>query len=347
MRLKELSATLGLSQTTVSRALNGYPDVNEDTRKRVLEAARRHGYRPDARARRLATGRAMAIGHVIATTSHHEIVNPVFADFIAGAGEIYARADYDMVISVVADADETRTYRELATSRRVDGIMVHAPLIDDPRVALLQGLGLPFVVHGRVSAATSAYSWLDVNNRRAFYRATEFLLDLGHRRVGLVNGLEAMDFAARRRAGYLAALDSRGIPADPRLMASHEMTEQFGYRAARAMLSEDDPPTAFLAASLISALGVRRAVEERGLVMGRDVSIVTHDDELSYFSAPDSVPVFTATRSSVREAGRLAAEMLLDLVQEPGGAPRHRLLEAVLTVGQSTGPAPRSSRAAG
>jgi LacI family transcriptional regulator len=106
------------------------------------------------------------------------------------------------------------------------------------------------------------------------------------------------------------------------------------------MLALDRRPTAFLTASLITALGVRRAVEERGLVLGRDVSIVTHDDELSYFSAPDTVPVFTATRSSVREAGRLAAEMLLDLVEAPGGPPRHRLLEAVLTVGQSTGPAP-------
>ena len=74
--------------------------------------------------------------------------------------------------------------------------------------------------------------------------------------------------------------------------------------------------------------------------MGRDVSVITHDDELSYFSDPDAVPVFTATRSSVREAGRLAAEMLLDLVEAPDSPPRERLLEAVLTVGRSTGPAP-------
>jgi LacI family transcriptional regulator len=342
MRLKELSAKLGLSPTTVSRALNGYSDVNEDTRKRVLEAARRHNYRPDARARSLATGRAMAIGHVIATSTRHEMVNPVFADFIAGAGETYARAGYSMVLSVVSDDDEARIYRELASTRRVDGIIVHGPRAADPRVALLRELDLPFVVHGRVSGEAAPYSWLDVNNRRAFFRATEFLLDLGHRRIALINGLEFMDFAMRRRDGYLGALAKRGIAPDAALMATDEMTEHYGYRAAKAMLAAPNPPSAFLASSLIPAMGVRRAVEERGLVMGRDVSVVTHDDELGYFSDPDAVPVFTATRSSVREAGRLAAEILLDLVQAPEAGSRQRLLEAVLTVGQSTGPAPNA-----
>ncbi len=338
MRLKDLSAALGLSQTTVSRALNGYPDVSEATRRRVIEAARRFDYRPDARARSLALGAARAIGHVIPLSTRHEMVNPVFADFIAGAGETYARLGYDMVLTVVRDDDEARVYRELASTRRVDGVIVHAPRVADPRVRLLCDLKMPFVVHGRVSAADETYSWLDVNNRRAFFRATDFLLDLGHRRIALVNGLEIMDFAIRRRAGYEAALADRGIAPDPRIMSSEEMTEGAGYRAARSMLALPDPPTAFLVSSLIPALGVRRAVEERGLAMGRDVSIVCHDDELGYFTTPDSVPVFTATRSSVREAGRLAAEMLLDLVADPSGPPRHRLLEAELVLGQSTGP---------
>lgn len=340
VRLKDLSAELGLSPTTVSRALDGYPDVSEQTRRRVLEAARRHNYRPDARARGLAIGRARAIGHVIPISTKHEMLNPVFADFIAGAGETYARSGYEMVLSVLGDADEALAYRDLAATRRVDGIIVHGPRVEDERVSLLRKLDLPFVVHGRVSSETGPYSWLDVNNRSAFRRATEFLLDLGHRRIALVNGLEDMDFASRRRAGYLEALAGRGIEPQHGLMSSEEMTEPYGYRAAKRILALERPPTAFLVASLISALGVRRAVEERGLVMGSDVSIVTHDDELSYFSAPDAVPVFTATRSSVREAGRLAAEMLIGIVEGRDGSPRHKLLEAVLTVGQSSGPAP-------
>ncbi len=343
MNLKELSRTLGLSQTTVSRALNGYPEVSEETRARVQEAARRHDYRPNLRARSLATGRAMAIGHVIPVSTRHEIVNPVFADFIAGAGETYHRAGYEMLLSVVSDADEARAYRELCAKGTVDGVIVHGPRLADARIPLLADLALPFVVHGRSTGTTLPYSWVDVNNRRAFARATGFLLDLGHRRIGLVNGLEFMDFAVRRRRGYEEALAARGIPPDPALMRSEEMTEPYGYRAARAMLALASPPTAFLTASLISAIGVRRAIQDAGLVMGRDVSVVTHDDDLSYLRNGQDVPIFTDTRSSVREAGRRAAAMLLAHVADPSLGPSEELLEAELMVGQSTGPLPQET----
>ncbi|WP_284163084.1 substrate-binding domain-containing protein [Frigidibacter sp. SD6-1] len=341
MNLKELSKRLGLSQTTVSRALNGFPEVSEATRTKVQAAARRYNYRPNNRARGLATGRTMAIGHVIPVSSKHEIVNPVFADFIAGAGETYSGADYDMVLTVVSDADEADAYRKLRAKGTVDGIIVHGPKVDDARIALLHEIGLPFVVHGRSSEATLPYSWLDVNNRRAFERATSFLLDLGHRQIALVNGLETMDFAFRRRKGYEAALAARGLAPDPQLMVSDEMTEANGYQATRRLLDLAAPPTALLTSSYISAIGARRAVEERGLKLGRDISIVTHDDELSYFRNGEDVPIFTATRSSVREAGRQAAAMLLELIADPDLTPQTRPLEAALIVGASTGPAPR------
>jgi LacI family transcriptional regulator len=340
MNLKELALKLGLSPTTVSRALNGYPEVNETTRARVLAAAQRHNYRPNTRAIRLATGRAMAVGHVIPIASKHEMVNPVFADFVAGAGETYSRHGYDMVLSVAPDENEERIYRDLRARGTVDGIIVHAPRMNDPRLTLLDEIGFPFVVHGRASGAAAAYSWLDVNNRRAFQRATEFLLDLGHRRIGLVNGLEFMDFAIRRRTGYVDALAARGIAPDPDLMASDEMTELNGHRAARRMLALPTPPTAFLVSMMTSGLGVRRAIEERGLTFGRDVSVIIHDDELSYLRNGAEVPIYTATRSSVREAGRQAAEMLLQIIAHPETAPQQRLLEAELIIGQSTGPAP-------
>jgi LacI family transcriptional regulator len=177
-----------------------------------------------------------------------------------------------------------------------------------------------------------------VNNRRAFQRATEFLLDLGHTRIALVNGLEFMDFAIRRRTGYLDALTARGIAADPALMTSDEMTEISGFRAVQRMLALPNPPTAILCSSMISGMGARRAVEGAGLAVGRDVSIIIHDDDLSYMKNGEDVPIFTATRSSVREAGRLAAEMLLDVIAHPEAGPQQRLLEAELIIGQSTGP---------
>ncbi len=340
MNLKDLASQLGLSPTTVSRALNGFPEVNEDTRRRVAEAALKANYRPNARAKGLATGRANAIGHVIPISSRHEIVNPIFGDFIAGAGEVYSRLGYDMILSIVGDEDQERSYREIRSKGNVDGIIVHGPAENDPRIPLLIELGLPFVVHGRATGTTLPYSWVDVNSARAFRRATDFLMDLGHRRIALVNGLEFMDFAIRRRRGFVEALAARGIAADPALMVQGEMTETQGHEAAKRMLRLLDPPTAFLTSSLLSAMGVRRAIEEAGLVMGRDVSIVTHDDDLGYLKNGDGEPIFTATRSSVRDAGRRAAGMLIDLINDPKPEPQTELLDAVLVVGNSTGPAP-------
>lgn len=340
MNLRELSEKLGLSQTTVSRALNGYPEVREQTRRKVVEAADHYGYHPNARAQSLATGRAKAIGHVIPHSTKHEMVNVVFADFIAGAGETYAANGYDLTMSMVSDAEEEQAYRTLAQRRSVDGVIVHGPTLNDPRIELLHELKIPFVVHGRSSEVTRPYSWLDVNNKRAIERAAEFLIDLGHNRIALINGLERMDFARRRRLGYLAALQRAGITADPDLMHSDEMSEPYGHARALQLLDSAAPPTAFIAASIVVAMGIRRAIEERGLRMGKDVSVICFDDAISYFPNGDNgAPIFTATRSSVRAAGRRCAEMLLAQIADPTAPASHELWEAELVVGGSTGPA--------
>ena len=340
MNLKELSQNLGLSQTTVSRALNGYPEVSPATRARVEEAARAANYTPSNRAKALATGKALAIGHVIPVSNKHEMVNPIFGDFIAGAGETYSKHGYEMILSVVDDENEQHVYQNLKSRRAVDGVIVHGPRMNDARIPLLHDLSLPFAVHGRASGCAVPYSWLDVNNRSSFERATSYLFKLGHTRIALINGLEDMDFAHRRRDGYTSALLAYDIPVDIGIMRSGEMTEVSGYQATREMLDSENPPTAIVCSSLISALGVRRAIEEKGLVMGKDVSVITHDDELSYLQNGAEVPIFTATRSSVRDAGRRLAEILLTAIANPDAPPQSELLEAELKVGGSTGPAP-------
>lgn len=340
MNLKELSEILGLSQTTISRALNGYPEVSEATRRRVEQAARDHNYFPNTRAQALATGRSMAIGHVIAVSTQHEMLNPVFTDFIAGAGEVYASQGYEMVISIVDDAQHLQAYRTIKARGQVDGLIVHTPQPNDPRLHLLRDIGIPHLVHGRVTDFDGPYSWLDINNRSAFRRATDLLLDLGHSRIALLNGLETMDFAIRRRDGYRDALQARGITPDPELMWTGQMTEAYGHDTAMRLLDMPRPPTAILASSMVSAVGVRRAVEARGLTVGRDLSIVTHDDDISYLRNSGAEPFFTATRSSVRQAGRRSAELLIGLVADPGQTVAQELWEVDLVMGSSTGPAP-------
>lgn len=339
VNLKELSLRLNLSQTTVSRALNGYPEVSPQTRQRVSDMAEKLGYAPNSQARRLATGRSMAIGHVI-PRSIHEMMNPIFLEFIAGAGETYAEHDYDMILSVVDDHKEEDAYRQIASRKKADGVIIHGPGANEHRHQLLAELGLPFVVHGRIPGAEETTSWIDMNNRRAFERATNLLIDLGHTRIALLNGLETMDFAKRRRAGFESALAARGLTASPELMCSADMTEPYGCDNALEMLSLPAPPTAFLVSSMITAIGVARAVGQMGLKTGRDISIITHDDALSFLPNSGDVPIFTCTRSSVRHAGQKAAELLLDLVAHPERGPTSLHFEADLIIGQSTGPCP-------
>ena len=336
--LKQLANRLDLSQTTVSRALNGYSDVSESTRQRVITAANTLNYRPNPIATRLATGRSRAIGHVIPLSIEHEMINPIFTEFLAGAGEVYSKNDYHLVLTLVRTNDIETAYQNMAEQGLVDGIIVQGPNVREPRIGMLKKIGLPFVVHGRASTEDTDYSWLDVNNLRAFRQATCMLLETGHRRIGLINGLERMDFAYRRRIGYEDALRSFGIDVDPELIRSDEMTEQNGHDMLFEIMQQPDPPTAFLVSSIPMAIGAKRAVEGMNLKLGKDISLIIHDDELSYFSNSGSYPIFTAMRSSIRMAGRRCAEILLDLVNDPEHPHVQELLEVTFVPGLSTEP---------
>ena len=133
MRLKELAKELGLSPTTVSRALNGYPEVSETTRERVSEAAGRLGYRPNASAIRLATGRVGVIG-VALPLERNLHFGPHISEFLSGIGERLAREDIDILVAPLDADDEIRVHRRLAASKRVDAVILSAPTPGDPRV---------------------------------------------------------------------------------------------------------------------------------------------------------------------------------------------------------------------
>ena len=135
-----------------------------------------------------------------------------------------------------------------------------------------------------------------------------------------------------------------GLEIDDELICHAEMSENYGYSRMRNFLAMENPPTAVLVSSIIPAIGIRRALNDAGLSMASDISVLIHEDDLSYFRNEGDVPTFTAVRSSVREAGQLTADMLLKAIKTPTETPRHVLLEAELTIGQSTGPAPAMRR---
>lgn len=335
IKLKDLAAQLGLSQTTVSRALNGYPEVSEDTRARVVETAMRLGYRPNANALRLATGRAGGIGFILGKSGEMHT-----SEFLVGLGQRLAREEVDIVMCPLeADQDEEGAYRRLAASQKVDAVIMHSPAPDDPRIGLLHELELPFILHGR-SEGAPAHAWIDIDNAGAFRRAAETLLALGHRRIANINGPRGLSYVAHRDAGYRDALAGYGITPDPDFLRYGILTDEQGFRHAHALLARPDRPTAFLAGSMMTALGIFRAVRSHGLELGRDVSLIAHDDEFPYLNASAMVPALSTTHSSMRAAGVRVAELALELIAGRPAADIHELWPVDLVLRESTAPPP-------
>lgn len=338
MNLKELSAKLGLSQTTVSRALNGYPEVSEATRARVLAAAERHGYRPSPAARRLATGRAQALG-VVFPIERNVMLDPHYVEFLAGVCEVAGRHGFDILVSPTSGAGELTTYARLARNGTVDAVLLSSPTTPDERIGRLVSQGFPTVVHGRPTDGAEV-AFLDIDNEGAFYQAGRFLLQLGHRRIALLNGDERQNFAIDRRAGLVRAYREAGIVPPADLFFADQMSVENGFRYARIALAARDRPTAFLCSSILIALGAQRAIAEAGLEIPGDVSLIAHDDEMPSFRADHLHPPLTTTRSPIRAAGSRVAEMAIARI---GGEMPGRLKEVwpvELVVRGSTGPAP-------
>ncbi|MBB5537015.1 LacI family DNA-binding transcriptional regulator [Rhizobium giardinii] len=338
MKLKEFAKHLDLSPTTVSRALSGYPEVRESTRKRVADAAIRLGYRPNINAVRLVTGRVGAIGILM---ERGREVN--FAEFLSGMGERLDGEDIDILVSPIAEHDakeEMQLFSRLVESRRVDAFIVNAPRPNDERIALLHKLGMPFLVHGR-SETDVPYAWLDIDNEGAVKRATAYLLDLGHTRIAMINGRPGVTFSLHRDKGYRDALVERGLQFDPRLVAHGSFTDEIGFRFARSFLEQSPRPTALVAGSMMTALGVYSAARSLGLVVGKDISVIAHDDVFPYLNADNMAPSLSTTRSSMRAAGKRSAELVLQLLSGKPATEIQELWPVELILRESTGPVSR------
>jgi LacI family transcriptional regulator len=323
----------------VSRALNGYPEVNEATRRRVEEVAARLGYRPNISARRLATGRVGAIGVFLPALGSNEL-GPHTSEFLSGLATRMAREEIDIVVSPLETDDEIPAYRRMSSSKRIDAVVISSPRLADERVQVLTEMGIPFVLHGRTQVGPP-HAWLDIDNHSAFFRATSHLLDLGHRRIAMINGPAGMTFSEHREQGYREALLARGVAPEARLIANGQFSDEIAFRFTQGFLDLSPRPTAILAGSMMTALGAFRAIRTAGLELGKDVSMIAHDDVFPYLNADNMVPSMSTTRSSIRAAGNRIAELVLQVLAGKPVETVHELWPVELVLRESTGPAPK------
>ena len=302
--IEDVALAAGVSVATVSRALRGLPNVAESTRVRVQEFAIELNYRADPAASRLATGRAKSVAVAVPMLNGW-----YFSHVVAGVEAVCAEAGYDTIVIGLGLKGASLALIEGsdALHRRADGLIVVDVALAPDDVAAFRSRGLALVAVGPLLDGVSSVGIDDVAVGEV---GTDHLLELGHRRIGLIRGEidDAFDFIVPhlRQSGYERALERHGLTPDPDLYVDGSFTIQGGYEAAVALLDRDDPPTALFALSDEMAFGAIHAAHDRGLCIPDDLSIVGVDDhDLS------AVVGLTTVHQDVDQHGARAARLMI------------------------------------
>lgn len=337
--LKQISQELGLSAATVSRALNGFPEVSEKTRKKVQSTAERLGYRPNRIAQRLVTGRSGMVGMIVKIKNDMS-AEQTFFEMLTGLTAALAAREINLVLAVDQEDDPVLAYERILERDILDGFILNAPVVNDPRVDFLTAKGVPFVLHGQ-DRDSPTYPVYGIDNAEVSRVSVKLLCQLGHRRIALINGEQNAAHSSARLNGFVSAIQSQGS-AQP-FVRNEASLESHGYTHALDLLSQQTPPTAFVCATTVIASGVMKAVQDRGLRVPEDVSIMAHDDAMPLTRAINFNPALTVTRAPLRDACVPLANMLVDHLNGVPADQLNTILQAELIVRGSTGPAPKET----
>lgn len=329
--LKTIADEVGLSITTVSRALAGYDDVNEDTRRRIIAIAERLGYQPNLAARHLRSKQTQTIGMIIPLTSYFS--DPFFMELLSGVGRQASKYGYDLLLSAQQPGEEElNTYRRMVASSRIDGMVLARVLKDDPRIAFLKEVRHPFVAFGRSNF--NDYPYIDVDGTVGMCELVRHLIGLGHQRIALILPPRELGFTAARYEGYVQGLHEANLAPDPEYIEVGDLTQDSGYTAALRLLDRTPPPTAIAACNDSMAIGAMRAAQVRGLVVGRDIAVTGFDD---IPQAAHTSPPLTTVRQPIYTIGQQALDMLIQAIRHEPLEQPHVLLTPEVVVRESSG----------
>lgn len=330
--LETVAELSGVSRSTVSRVINEQPGVKEEVRRRVLEVIEQTGYQPNQAARSLASNRSGFIGLVIPHVVSRVFGDPYFPRLIQGISQACNRSGLNMALFIFhSEEDEDALSPRLINTGFLDGLIIASSQFGDPLIPHLIENAVPFVVIGRQDRFPQA-SFVDVDNVNGAFAATSHMLRLGRQRVATITGPQNMVAGVDRLLGYKNALAQRGGSFDPALVVEGDYSEESGYVAMKRLLAAR--PDGLFAASDMMALGAIRAIEEAGLSIPGDISIVGFDDIMP----PDAIrPALTTIRQPVLRSGVAAVDVLLDVIENGLTPPRHVLLDTQLVIRESCG----------
>lgn len=325
--LDDVASLSGVSRATVSRVINGGP-VAGPTRTKVLAVLEETGFRPNAAARTLASGRSGVAGVVMHVDPHFLFRDPYFAQLLQGLSDALSEQEVGMMLWLGHRSKE-ETLERIQSIGLLDGVIVTAHTLDDPLVDGLLASPLPTVLIGHRRADRTA-SYIDVDHVHAADAVTSHLVSIGRRRIGHVTGSRGTVAAEDRIEGYRRAMDRAGYDTVG-LVVDGDFNRATGMAGAATLL--DAGVDAIFCANDAMAAGALETIRSRDLRVPDDVALAGFDD-LDFSALLD--PPLTTVRQGVREQGAEAAHALLQLVNDPDGAPRRLILPTELVIRQST-----------
>ena len=336
--IADIARRAGVSKGAVSYALNGQPGVSEATRRRVLAIAEEIGWNPHSAARALSGAAATAIGLALRRPARILGLEPFYMELISGVEAELSTHSYALMLQVVADPPaEIAVYRRWWGERRVDGVLLCDLRVDDPRVPVLEELQLPAVViGGPAGVGALAHVWND--DGAAVTEAVEYLVALGHRRLGRVAGLADLRHTRLRGEAFEAV--GQRLALASAVTESTDYSGEQGAHATRRLLSAGRRPTAIIYDNDIMAIAGLAVAQEMGLAVPGELSIVAFDDSPLCRLVH---PPLTALTRDIPAYGVQAARQLLEVISGAGRPRSRRTDTAHLTVRGSTAPAHRGS----
>ncbi|NJC97103.1 MAG: LacI family transcriptional regulator [Anaerolineales bacterium] len=310
---KDVAERVGVSRTTVSLVLNNVRgiQISPETRQKVIDAANELGYVPDATAQALASRRTKAIGLVLTRTQHHIATDAFLPKIISGLLNIAKKQNVRILVDWVETEHQESAYFELAHAKRIDGMILSTPRLNDKALKALERVDIPTVLMGRVTGSNLPF--VDVDNTKAAEKATSYLIGLGHRKIACISSAPPEYTATPERVGgFRNAMERMEIPINEDLIRYADFDPESGYECMRSLLRSGEEFTAVFVASDNVAIGAKAALREAGLRIPDDVSLVGFDD-IPWAKYSD--PPLTTVQLPAESLAHSACTLLLDLIQ--------------------------------
>jgi DNA-binding LacI/PurR family transcriptional regulator len=331
--LDEVAARAGVGRGTVSRVVNGSPQVSASAKAAVENAIRELGYIPNRAARALVTQRTDSVALVVSESEERVFGEPFFAGIIRGINSMLIETPFQLWLAMAQSKSERDRVEHHLTRQHVDGVLLLSLHGKDKLPQRLEDLGVPTVLSGRPLSRSRKLWYVDADNVGGGRLATSYLIESGRQHVGTVAGPGDMCAGQDRLAGYRRAVEAAGLPYEHNLVSVGDFTPTGGYDAARRLLTVRPDVDAIFAASDLAAFGVMRAISESGRQVGDDVAVIGFDD---IPAAVEQHPPLSTVRQPIPELGAAMTRLLLDRIEGRDELARTTVLPVELVLRETT-----------